>query len=58
MITCDKNLYYQQNLKGRKLSLVVLDTNNWKVIRRNPQEIVNAVESAAPGSFQMVVVRR
>ena len=57
MITCDQNLSYQQNLKGRKLALVVLDTNNWKILRRNPRLIAEAVDCATPGSFQLVAIR-
>jgi predicted nuclease of predicted toxin-antitoxin system len=35
MITGDKNLSYQQNLTGRVLALIVLDTNSWKVLRES-----------------------
>jgi hypothetical protein len=28
-ITADQEMRYQQNLKGRKMALVVLSTNNW-----------------------------
>jgi predicted nuclease of predicted toxin-antitoxin system len=33
MVTCDKNLSYQQNLRGRKLALIVLSTNNWNILK-------------------------
>lgn len=56
-LTCDKNLSYQQNLKGRKLALVVLDTNNWKILRRNLRQIVETVDKATPGSFQFVAIQ-
>ncbi|MDQ2773525.1 MAG: hypothetical protein M3Y57_01145 [Acidobacteriota bacterium] len=36
MVTGDKNLSHQQNLKKRKLALVVLATNDWNVIKQNP----------------------
>jgi hypothetical protein len=39
MVTGDKNLSYQQNLKGRTLALVVLSTNNWNVIKRLPERL-------------------
>jgi hypothetical protein len=54
MVTADKNLSYQQNLQGRTLSLVVLSTNDWKVIKENPTPVVIAVDSASPGSFRVV----
>ncbi len=33
LITADKNMRYQQNLKGRKIALVVLSTPRWPVVR-------------------------
>jgi len=33
MVTADQNLVYQQNLSGRKLALVVLDSNQWPIVR-------------------------
>jgi hypothetical protein len=54
MVTCDKNISYQQNLEGRMLALVVLSTNNWNVLKLNLSPVVEAVESATDGSFQFV----
>src|SRR5580658_4345199 len=34
LITTDKSIRYQQNLSGRKLSLLVLSTNDWTHIRQ------------------------
>ncbi len=34
MITTDKGIRYQQNLTGRKLALLVINTNDWTRIRR------------------------
>jgi len=56
MVTCDQNLSYQQNLKDRKLAIVVLDTNNWKILKRNLLLIEGAIDQAAPGSFQFIEV--
>lgn len=53
MVTADKNLSYQQNLEGRKLALVVLPTNRWKIVKENPGPM-DALELADPGSFQLV----
>jgi hypothetical protein len=57
MITCAQNLSYQQNLKGRKLALIVLDTNNWKVLKGSLRRIVGAVERATPGNFEFLAIR-
>jgi hypothetical protein len=54
MITADKNLSYQQNLQGRKLSLVVLSTNNWSVLSQNVTAALRAVNSSGTGSFTYV----
>ena len=32
MITADQNIRYQQNLTGRKLSLVVIGSNIWPIV--------------------------
>lgn len=55
-VTADKDLSYQQNPSGRKLALVVLSTNNWKIIQRNTAVVVSAVNAATPGSFQIVTI--
>jgi hypothetical protein len=54
MVTCDKNLSYQQNLSDRTLALVVLSTNDWNVLKLNPEPVVAAVRAATPGSIQRV----
>jgi len=35
IITTDKGIRYQQNLAGRKLAIVILETNDWTRIRRS-----------------------
>ena len=39
LVTADQNLAYQQNLKDRKISLVVLGTNRFRCSRRNLTEL-------------------
>ena len=51
MITVDQNIQYQQNLSGRRIALVVLDTNHWDVIRRNIASVHAAVEQAVVGAY-------
>src|SRR6266853_1803444 len=43
MITTDQGIRHQQNLAGRKLSLLVIDTNDWTRIRRSKALIVAEV---------------
>jgi hypothetical protein len=54
MLTGDKNLGYQQNLKGRRLALIVLGSNNWNILRESPVPVRDAVARATPGSFEVV----
>lgn len=58
MVTCDQNISYQQNLTGLQLALVALDTNYWPTLRENTAPVVQAVNAAKPGSFQMVSIER
>jgi hypothetical protein len=55
-LTTDKNLKYQQNLAGRRLTIVVLSTTSWPRIRAVTAKVLEAVESAQPGSFIEVSV--
>ena len=54
MVTADQNVLYQQDLKGRKLALVVLGTNRLSLLEAKPDPIVQAVDGATAGSYQFV----
>jgi hypothetical protein len=56
MVTCDKSLSYQQDLRGRTIAIVVLSTNNWNIVRRRSKLVVEAVETARPGSLNRVTL--
>ncbi len=58
LITADQNIRYQQNMTRRRLSVIVLDTNDWPTIRENYQRILEAVEACAAGGFIEVAIRR
>ncbi|MCC6591034.1 MAG: hypothetical protein IT168_30395 [Bryobacterales bacterium] len=53
-ITADQELTYQQNMDGRKIALVVLSTNNWRLVRTHISEITAAIDASAPGTFVFV----
>lgn len=57
MVTGDKNLSYQLPLQGRELALVVLSTNDWRVLRENLSSVVQAVDAAKPASFRVVTLK-
>ena len=50
-ITTDQNLSHQQNLKGRKLAILVLPTTSWPEIQRHAAKVVSAVEEMKPGDY-------
>jgi hypothetical protein len=54
LVTADQSLEYQQNLKGRKLALVVLSTNHIGVLEKHPEKLVSAVDAATEGSYEFV----
>ena len=51
LVTTDKNVRYQQNLAGRKISIVVLGNSPWWLVRRHLDGIGAAVNAATPGSY-------
>ena len=53
-LTADKNMRYQQNLRGRRIALVVLSTPQWPVVRLHIERIAAAVNAAAPGTYTEV----
>jgi hypothetical protein len=56
LVTSDKSIRYQQNLKDRRIALVVLTQGRWEPVRRRLAEIAAAGNAAAPGSYIEVVV--
>ena len=53
IIIADKNLQYQQNLRGRKISIVVLNVIRitWPHIEPLAPLVNEALETLSPGSF-------
>jgi hypothetical protein len=54
LVTGDQNLNYQQNLTGRKIALLTLSCQEWRLMRSHINEIAAALKRATPGSFQFV----
>ena len=54
LLTCDRNLRYQQNFTGRKLALVVLSSNHWPTLRRVAARIAGAVDFVQTGQIVQV----
>jgi hypothetical protein len=51
MVTADQNLSYQQNMKGRKLALVVLSTPKKTRVLANVARILAALDEAEVGGY-------
>jgi len=51
LVTADTNILHQQNLRDRKIALVVLGTNNWNLLKLNIQPIIAAVGNAKQSSY-------
>lgn len=51
LITADQNLKYQQNLKGRKIAIIVLPYNRRKAMPLLVPSIANALETMKPGDY-------
>lgn len=56
LVTTDRNLRHQQNLAGRRLSVVVLQSTSWPRIQRALPEIRAAVDGAASGRYVEVAI--
>ena len=56
-ITTDQQIRYQQNLKGRKLAILVLLTTSWPRIKMFIPQIIDGIEASKPGSYQAITLK-
>jgi hypothetical protein len=56
LLTTDNSIAYQQNLKGRKIALVVISRNRWRLVQRMIRKIVAAVNEASAGSYTLIEI--
>ena len=54
LLSTDKNIRYQQNLKGRRIAIVILGNSQRPAVHRYIDRVVAAVNAAIPGSFEEV----
>jgi len=54
LLTTDKNMAEQQNLKSRTLAIVVLGNSQWRIAQRHVRKIAATVNAATPGSYAEV----
>jgi hypothetical protein len=53
-ITGDQTLFYEQNLSERRLAVIALSAIQLPIIKKNLSKVIDAIDSALPGSFQSV----
>jgi hypothetical protein len=54
LVTSDKSIYAQQNLRGRKLAIVVLPTNRRRDIMDRASAIAATVARIMPGQYAVI----
>jgi predicted nuclease of predicted toxin-antitoxin system len=50
-LTCDQGIRYQQNLKGRKIAILQLTTNDIGVLEKRSSEVLTAIASIQAGQY-------
>ena len=56
LLSTDKNIQYQQNLKGRRIAIVILGNSQRPAVHRYIDRVVAAVNAAKPGSYTEVEI--
>ncbi|MFH1024445.1 MAG: hypothetical protein V1809_13780 [Planctomycetota bacterium] len=50
-LTADQNLQYQQNLKCRKIAIIVLPSSRLPVVKKYESELKQIISKIKPGDF-------
>jgi len=50
-LTCDQGIRYQQNLKGRKIAILQLSTNDWTLLEKRLPEVLAAIKTIQTGQY-------
>jgi hypothetical protein len=56
LLSTDKNIRYQQNLKGRRIAVVILGNSRRPAVHRHIDLVIAAVNAATPGSYTEVEI--
>jgi hypothetical protein len=54
LVTGDLSLEYQQNMSDRRIAIVSLPANNWRIIQNHITIIAEAIQESQTGSFSRV----
>ena len=55
-LTSDRNLEYQQNLKGRNIAVLLLSTNHWPTLKKQVPLVQAALDKIRPNEFVRVEI--
>lgn len=55
LVTTDKNMVSQQNLKSRAIAIVVLGNSQWRIVQRFERQRPS-VNAATPGGYDEVEI--
>lgn len=56
MLTADKNIRYRQNLKNRRIAIVLLTNPTWRDVVPYVDRVITGINAATPGSFTEVEI--
>lgn len=54
LLTADKGFQHQQNLKDRRIAIVILSCGNWPDVKMSIPKILNAIKNAKGGTCTLV----
>jgi hypothetical protein len=54
LLTGDLSLEYQQNMAGRRIAIVSLSANSWRIVQNSIPAIAGVIAAANSGSFSRV----
>ena len=54
-VSTDQNLKYQQNLKNRKIAILVLPTTSWRKLEQNAATIKQALDTIKAGQYLKII---
>jgi predicted nuclease of predicted toxin-antitoxin system len=54
LITSDKNIYAQQNLRGRTISIIVLPTNLRRLVMERAADVIAALREIKPRQYVFI----
>jgi hypothetical protein len=56
LITSDKNIYAQQNLRGRNLSIIVLPTNRRRQVMERAADVIDTINRTRPRPYVVIEI--